>query len=118
MQRNTLLEMSGRAMHMAVRFTLNQGNDSPMMQELTFDGMNSEGRDRVERVQSFGFTSTPLPRDQKQGQQSQSGGGGGTGGDVNRRKVRQRKASRCSWAASAIIRSSSPLTIAGIARWD
>jgi len=38
MQRNTLLEMSGRAMHMAVRFTLNQGNDSPMMQELNFDG--------------------------------------------------------------------------------
>jgi phage gp45-like len=86
MQRNTLLEMSGRAMHMAVRFTLNQGNDNPMMQELNFDGMNSEGRDRVERVQSFGFTSTPLPRDQKQGQQSQSGGGGGTGGDGEQAK--------------------------------
>jgi phage gp45-like len=67
-------------MHQAVRFTLNQGNDNPMMQELSLDGMNSEGRGVVERVQAFGFTSTPLPRDkQQQGQQSQSSDSGGNG---------------------------------------
>jgi phage gp45-like len=80
MHRNTLLEMSARAMHQIVRFTLNDANDNPMMQELNFDGMNSEGRKIVERVQAFGFTSTPLPRDQQQGQQGQSNGGGGNGG--------------------------------------
>jgi phage gp45-like len=77
MNRNSLLEMSGRVMHMAMRFTLNKGNDDPMMQELHLDGMNSDGRNKVERMQSFGFTSTPLPRDEeekKDGQQQQSGG--------------------------------------------
>jgi phage gp45-like len=79
MNRNSLLEMSGRVMHMGVRFTLNKGNDNPMMQELHFDGMHGDGRDRVERMQNYGFSSTPLPRDQQQ----QGGGdsGGGNGGD-------------------------------------
>src|SRR5580765_3628644 len=78
MNRNSLLEMSGRVMHMVQRFTLNQGNDNPMMQTLHVDGMNSEFRKGVERMQHFGFTSVPLPRDQQQqGQQ----GAGGTGGD-------------------------------------
>ncbi|MET3969090.1 phage baseplate assembly protein [Bradyrhizobium sp. S3.9.1] len=87
MNRNSLLEMSGRAMHQIVRMTLNKSNDDPMMQELDFDGMNSEGRQKVERVQGFGFTSTPLPRDEKKGQQSQGGGGsGGVGGDGEQAK--------------------------------
>jgi phage gp45-like len=88
MQRNSLLEMSGRVMHQAMRFTLNQGNDNPMMQELHLDGMNSEGRSAVERVQAFGFTSTPLPRDKQQGQDGEQGGGGdgGTGGDGEQNK--------------------------------
>jgi len=81
MNRNSLLEMSGRAMHQMVRFTLNKGVDIPMMQELNFDGMNSEGRNKVERVQNYGFSSAPLPRDE-QGAGTQSGnGGGGVGGD-------------------------------------
>lgn len=81
MNRNSLLEMSGRAMHQAVRLTLNKGNDSPMMQELNFDGMNSDGRKIVERVQSFGMSSVPLPR-QAQKLMGALGGlaGGGAGG--------------------------------------
>ena len=80
MNRNSLMEMSGRAMHQIVRLTLNKANDNPMMQELSFDGMNSEGRKIVERLQTYGMTTMPLPRDQQQGG-SQGGGGGGTGGD-------------------------------------
>jgi phage gp45-like len=82
MNRNSLLEMSGRAMHQMVRFTLNKGNDNPMMQELHFDGMNSDGRDKVERMQNYGFSSTPLPRDEG-GDQTPPGGssGGGAVGD-------------------------------------
>jgi phage gp45-like len=75
MQRNTLLEMSGRVMHMAMRFTLNKGNDDPMMQELNLDGMNSDGRNKVERVQAFGFTSTPLPRDEDESKKGGSKNG-------------------------------------------
>ena len=41
MNRNSLMEMSGRAMHQILRLTLNKANDNPMMQELSFDGMNS-----------------------------------------------------------------------------
>lgn len=81
MNRNSLLEMSGRVMHLVQRFTLNQSNDNPMMQLLHLDGMNTEFRGAVERIQHFGFTSTPLPRDQQQqGQQAQSATGA-TGGD-------------------------------------
>jgi phage gp45-like len=79
MNRNSLLEMSGRVMHMVQRFTINQGNDNPMMQTLHLDGMNSEFRKAVERFQHFGFSSVPLGRDQQQ--QGQQGGGGGTGGN-------------------------------------
>ncbi|UPT99206.1 phage baseplate assembly protein [Bradyrhizobium barranii subsp. apii] len=84
MNRNSLLEMSGRAMHVIQRFTLNKGNDNPMMQELTLDGMNSEGRKFVERVQAFGMTTMPLPRDEKQ--QQRGGSGGGTGGNGEQMK--------------------------------
>lgn len=80
MNRNSLMEMSGRAMHQIVRLTLNKANDNPMMQEMAFDGMNSEGRKIVERLQTFGMSTMPLPRDEQQGGQ-QGGGGGGTGGD-------------------------------------
>jgi hypothetical protein len=80
MNRNSLLEMSGRVMHQLVRMTLNKGNDNPMMQELNFDGMNSDGRNFVERVQAFGMSTVPLPRDEQKG--GAQGGGGGTGGGV------------------------------------
>ena len=66
MNRNSLTETAGRIMHVAARFTLNTGNDNLMMQELHFDGMNSEGRNNVERIQSYGFSSVPLPRDAAQ----------------------------------------------------
>jgi phage gp45-like len=86
MNRNSLLEMSGRAMHQAVRFTLNKGMDQLMMQELHFDGMNSDGRDKVERVQNYGFSSTPLPRDVQEGAQKAvaavAGAVGGSGGAI------------------------------------
>ncbi|MCA1452830.1 phage baseplate assembly protein [Bradyrhizobium sp. BRP22] len=72
--------MSGRIMHMAVRLTLNKANDNPMMQELSFDGMNGDGRKIVERIQAFGMSSMPLPRDEDKQQQG-GGGAGGTGGD-------------------------------------
>jgi hypothetical protein len=81
MNRNSLMEMSGRAMHSILRLTLNKANDNPMMQELSFDGMNSEGRKIVERLQNYGITTMPLPRDQQQGGGQGGGGGGGTGGD-------------------------------------
>ena len=79
MNRNSLMEMSGRAMHQIVRLTLNKSNDNPMMQEMAFDGMNSEGRKIVERLQNFGMSMVPMPRDEQQG--GSQGGGGGTGGD-------------------------------------
>jgi hypothetical protein len=74
MNRNSLLEMSGRVMHQLVRLTLNKGNDNPMMQELNFDGMNGDKRSIVERIQAFGMSTVPLPRDDG------GGGGGGAGG--------------------------------------
>ena len=82
MNRNSLMEMSGRVMHMAARFTLNKGNSNPMMQELAMDFMNSEGRKAVEHIQGFGMTATPLPRDEdeQQGGQQSSGAGDGVGG--------------------------------------
>jgi phage gp45-like len=81
MNRNSLMEISGRVTHFAQRFTLNKADSDPMLQTLTIDGMNSEGRKDVEQFQNFGFTATPLPRDEqeKQGQQQQ-GGGGDVGG--------------------------------------
>jgi phage gp45-like len=79
MNRNSLLEMSGRVMHVVQRFTLNQSNDNPMMQELHLDGMMAEFRGAVERIQHFGFTSTPLPRDEA----PQGSGAGGIGGAIS-----------------------------------
>lgn len=67
MNRNSLLEMSGRTMHQIVRLTMNKANDNPMMQELSFDGMASEGRKIVERMQSFGMSAIPMPRDEQEG---------------------------------------------------
>ena len=71
MHRNSLIETAGRVFHQAVRMTMNKANDNPMMQEMSFDGMMQEGRKIVERIQAFGMTTMPMPRDQ------QSGGGGG-----------------------------------------
>jgi hypothetical protein len=79
MHRNTLLEMSGRIMHMAARFTLNKSNDNPKVQELALDMFNSDARTLIERIQAFGMTTMPLPRDEKEGGQ-QGGGDGGAGG--------------------------------------
>lgn len=78
MNRNSLMETAGRGMHPIQRVTINKSNDSSMMQEMHFDGMNSEGRSGTERVQPFGFSSVPLPRDEQSG--GDSGGGGGSGG--------------------------------------
>ncbi|HEV8503726.1 MAG TPA: phage baseplate assembly protein [Casimicrobiaceae bacterium] len=75
MNRNSLNEMSGRIMHMAARVTLNVGDDLKMMQEMFIDGMNSDMRKAVERIQSFGFSSVPLPRDEPDKQQAGSIGG-------------------------------------------
>ena len=76
MNRNSLNEMSGRIMHMAARVTLNVGDDLKMMQEMFTDGMNSDMRKAVERIQSFGFTSTPLPRDEDSGSKGGQSSGG------------------------------------------
>lgn len=85
MNRNSLMEMSGRLMHVVQRFTLNGHDDNPMMQVLHLDGMNSESRKAVERVQAYGFSSAPLPRDQQQAQQTPQQapqpGSGGVGGN-------------------------------------
>jgi hypothetical protein len=78
MHRNSLIETAGRVFHQAVRMTMNKANDNPMMQEMSFDGMMQEGRKIVERIQAFGITTMPLPRDQQSG--GDSGGGGSPGG--------------------------------------
>jgi hypothetical protein len=74
MNRNSLLETAGRTMHQIVRLTLNKGNDNPMMQEMSFDGMVKEGRKIVERMQNFGMSMVPMPRDEDQ--KGDAGGGG------------------------------------------
>jgi Bacteriophage Mu Gp45 spike protein len=75
MNRNSLLELSGRITHLAARVTLNVGDDLKMMQEMFIDGMNSDMRKAVERIQSFGFSSVPLPRDESDKQEKGSIGG-------------------------------------------
>ena len=72
MNRNTLSEINSRIMHVAARMTLNQANDSPLVQEIFSDMMNGDARQKIERLQSFGFSAMPLPRDQQQGNQAQS----------------------------------------------
>jgi phage gp45-like len=76
MNRNSLLEMSGRVMHQFVRTTLNKANVDTMLAELHIDGMNSEGRERVEQLQNFGFSASPLPRDEQEGGQQGAAPGG------------------------------------------
>lgn len=71
MNRISLSDSAGRAMSGMVRMTVNKINDNPFMQTMDFDGMNSDGRNKVERVQGYGFSSVPLPRDE--------GGAGGKG---------------------------------------
>jgi phage gp45-like len=48
-----------------------------MMQEMHLDFFNNDSRKNIERVQDYGFTSTPIPRSKKEGQQQQSGGSSG-----------------------------------------
>jgi phage gp45-like len=82
MQRNSLTDMSARAMHQAVRLKLGKLgkiNDNPMMQELDFSGMFADGRKLVERVQAFGFSSVPMPVKGGGGQGGSQGGQGGIG---------------------------------------
>jgi phage gp45-like len=83
MNRNSLLEMSGRVMHQFVRTTLNKANVNTMLAELHIDGMNSDGRDKVEQLQNFGFSASPLPRDEDEKKDGQQGGqqGGGANGE-------------------------------------
>jgi phage gp45-like len=79
MHRNSLVELSGRAMHQAVRLKMKgMANDNPMMQEMNFGGMANDIRNLVERVQAFGFSSVPLPP--KGGSQDSQGGAGGSVG--------------------------------------
>jgi len=80
MRRNTLLETAGRSMHTAARVTLNQADDNHKWQEASADGFNSDSRTKIERLQTFGFTSVPLPRDEKkQAAASEEGGEGQKG---------------------------------------
>ena len=74
MNRNTLAEISTRIMHIAARVTLNKANDNPMVQEMFADMMNSDARKNIERIQAFGMSTMPLPRD------DDKGGGGAEGG--------------------------------------
>jgi phage gp45-like len=82
MHRNTLNELSGRIMHVAARVTMNKASDDPMMQEIAGDMMNSDSRKAMERIQSFGFSSVPMPRDEDEKK------GGGGGGDQNIEKAK------------------------------
>jgi phage gp45-like len=78
MHRNSLMDVSGRSMLQAVRMKLGSGmkiNDNPMMQELDFGGMISEGRKLVERIQGFGNSSVPLPPIVKKALAAAGGGG-------------------------------------------
>lgn len=61
-----------------VRMTMNKANDNPFMQTMDFDGMNSDGRKGVERVQGYGFSAVPLPRDEG-GASGKGAGGQGEG---------------------------------------
>jgi len=77
MNRNSLKELAGRAYHAFSRITLNKANDDTQWQEASADGFNSDKRDKIEHVQSYGFTSVFLPRDQ----QKMSQGAGGENGE-------------------------------------
>jgi phage gp45-like len=79
MNRNSLGEMAGRVFHQFVRGTLNKANVDSMLAELHIDGMNSDGRERVEQFQNFGFSASPLPRDEQDQQQQQGSAPGGIG---------------------------------------
>lgn len=79
MQRNSLQGASFRASYGATRATINEADDDKKMQELDLDGMHSDSRKRVERMQDYGTSSVPPPRDKSQQQGSSGGAGGGLG---------------------------------------
>ncbi len=77
---NTLRDASFRIAHGVARATINKSSDDPKMQEMSADFMNNDSREKVERVQNYGFSSVPLPRDEKK-QQSGGSSGSAEGGE-------------------------------------
>ena len=77
MNRNSLTDLSARAMHHAVRMGMGKVNDNPMMQEMDFGGLAGDLGKLVERVQAFGFSSVPLPPIVKKAIAAAGGGAGG-----------------------------------------
>lgn len=66
MNRNSLTDTVSRAFHGASRVTINEVKDDPKWQEASADFFNSDNRKGVERVQAYGFSSVPLPRDKSE----------------------------------------------------
>lgn len=77
MQRFNPAEAMMRTYHCFARITINKANPARMMQELAadffFGGDKGDNRERIEQVQNYGFTATPLPRDEQQGGGQQGG---------------------------------------------
>jgi hypothetical protein len=100
MQRFNPAEAMMRTYHTFARITINKADPSRMMQELAadffFGGAKGDNRERIEQVQNYGFTATPLPRS----------------------RARPPRLSWLSWAASATIRSSWRSMIDAIGRED
>lgn len=77
MWRGTPQDTSWRIYHTTVRATINKMDDDRLMQEGSADMFHSDTREKIERVQNYGMTSVPLPRDEGGGQ---SGGNEGPAG--------------------------------------
>ena len=80
MQRNAGRDTASRAQHTIARSTINEANDDTEAQEMKADFWNNDKREKVERIQNYGFTSVPLPRDKEGGGGSQVDGGEKQGG--------------------------------------
>jgi phage gp45-like len=81
MHRITPRDTGFRAFHGEGRGTVNEIDDDHNMQEMHADQMWSDSREKIERVQNYGFSSVPLKRDQQQQQQGGQAGGGQGGGE-------------------------------------
>ncbi|MBR1025607.1 phage baseplate assembly protein [Bradyrhizobium liaoningense] len=70
MQRFNPAEAMMRTYHTLARITINKADPSRMMQEIAadfmFGGEKGDNRERIEQAQNYGFTATPLPRDEQQ----------------------------------------------------
>lgn len=75
MHRMTPLDTGFRTYHGASRATVDSVQDFHLMQTMAGNLMRGEARKKIERWQSFGFSSVILPRSQSGG--GQSGGGAG-----------------------------------------